>query len=199
MIQNSSLNAHILQRKPVKKETQAGTEPNPSFHTISVSLPVQQEHNSLNIYRCILLCAVFPNWMGRKDLTFLWQRCKCGCCSGNHKTTFSQDGCWEITWNHLVFCPIKPAGHSEFRQSHNVQYLKNGQIMQKWYTELITVQGIRQNGALEGNHRVSLHQSDEQWCLFIYLFRHLGYVIEFLMFAYLPLLVKYISYTLFNF
>lgn len=65
--------------------------------------------------------------------------------------------------------------------------------------EFITDQDIRENGALEGNHRASLHQLAEQWCLFIYLFRHLGYVTEFLVFAYFPLLVKYISYKLFHF
>lgn len=154
------------------------------------------EYNALNIYRCILPCDIFQNWMGRKALAFLWQTRKCGCCSGNHKTTYSQGGCWEITWNHLVFCLIKPAEKSEFRQSHNVQYRKNGQVTQKWCTELITAQDIRENSALEGNHRGSSYQSAEQQCLFIYSFRHLGYVIKFLMFVYFPLLVKYIIFLI---
>lgn len=152
---------------------------------------MQQEYSSLNTCRWIWLCPMFPNWTGRKAFTFLWQTHKYGWCSGNHKTTYAQDGWWEITWNHFVLLLIKPTGQSELRQSHNVQYLKNGQIMQEWSQNSYLWRLLERTALLKVTTKptcLNWLNSDAN------LFRHLGYANGFLMFVYFPPLVEYILF-----
>lgn len=70
--------------------------------------------------------------------------------------------------------------------------------MQEWCAELITVQDIKKDSALEGNHKDYLPQLAEQWCLFIYTFGTYQWISNVCLFSTAGK-THYISHALSNF